>query len=87
MAPTMLLLDEPTAALDADARAEVLSCLRQLAADYDVPLLLITHQLSDIAELCDHTVYLLMTSSTVPQPTYSPIRIYHSQPGRMPAPF
>jgi ABC-2 type transport system ATP-binding protein len=56
-APTLLLLDEPTAGLDPAARAEVWAAVRSLvAAGTDV--LLTTHYLEEADELADQVVII-----------------------------
>ena len=56
-APRLLLLDEPTANLDAEAQAEVFELLRQLAAD-GVGVLIVVHDLTLAAAYCDRLVLL-----------------------------
>jgi molybdate transport system ATP-binding protein len=45
--PRALLLDEPARGLDAPLRAELYSILRQVRTDYNVPMLLVTHDLEE----------------------------------------
>ena len=49
--PAVLLLDEPTAALDAHTRAQVRLELRDLLREVDIPTLLVTHDFEDAAAL------------------------------------
>ena len=51
--PDVLLLDEPTAALDAHTRADVRGELRGLLRDLGLPVLLVTHDFEDAAALAD----------------------------------
>ncbi len=55
--PRLLLLDEPTANLDADAQAQVLELLRDLAAD-GVGVLVVLHDLTFAAAFCDRLVLM-----------------------------
>jgi iron complex transport system ATP-binding protein len=55
--PRLLLLDEPTANLDAEAQAEIFELLRQLAAD-GVGVLIVVHDLTLAAAYCDRLVML-----------------------------
>ncbi len=55
-APRMLLLDEPFAALDGRARRDFIELLLQLTADTSLPLMVVTHQVEDVAELADEVV-------------------------------
>jgi peptide/nickel transport system ATP-binding protein len=51
--PTLLIADEPTTALDVTIQAQVLEVLKDLVADTDAALLMITHDLGVVAGLCD----------------------------------
>jgi len=55
--PALMLLDEPTANLDAGAQAEVCALLRELAAD-GVGVLVVLHDLTLAAAYCDRVVLL-----------------------------
>ena len=52
--PRLLIADEPTTALDVTIQAQVLEVLKDLVADTDAALLMITHDLGVVAGLCDH---------------------------------
>ena len=56
--PRALLLDEPFAALDKALRHSLRSELAQLQAELKIPMLLITHDEDDIANLADDVVYI-----------------------------
>lgn len=49
--PKLLLLDEPAQGLDAPLRAEFYATLRQVRADFQTPVLLVTHDLDECFEL------------------------------------
>jgi peptide/nickel transport system ATP-binding protein len=51
--PALLILDEPTTALDATVEAEVLDLIRGLRSEFDTSLLFISHNLAVIAKMCD----------------------------------
>jgi peptide/nickel transport system ATP-binding protein len=51
--PKLLIADEPTTALDVTIQAQVLEVLKELVADTNAALLLITHDLGVVAGLCD----------------------------------
>lgn len=56
--PDLLVCDEPTAGLDATTRRRVLELLAELAAERDLGLLVVTHDLACVAEHCDRVVVL-----------------------------
>jgi len=51
--PTLLIADEPTTALDVTIQAQILSLMRDLRKDRGTSIMLITHDLGVIAEMCD----------------------------------
>ncbi|MHB1570834.1 MAG: ABC transporter ATP-binding protein [Solirubrobacteraceae bacterium] len=51
--PALLILDEPTTALDATVEAEVLDLILNLRAEFGTSLLFISHNLAVIAKMCD----------------------------------
>lgn len=56
--PVLLIADEPTTALDATLQAQVLDLLCELRAEYNVALLLITHDFGVIAEMADRVAVM-----------------------------
>ncbi|SEE99440.1 polar amino acid transport system ATP-binding protein [Streptomyces sp. 3213] len=55
--PEVLLFDEPTSSLDPEATREVLSVMRELAAD-GMTMLLVTHELPFAREVSDRVVFV-----------------------------
>lgn len=51
--PRILLLDEPTSALDVSVQAEILNLLRQLRTQRRLSCVLVSHNLSVVAHMCD----------------------------------
>lgn len=51
--PEMLIADEPTTALDVTIQAQILDLMRNLRSKMDTAIILITHDLGVVAEMCD----------------------------------
>ena len=56
--PQLLIADEPTTALDVTIQAQILDLLRRLKREMGMALLLITHDLGVVAEMCDQVVVM-----------------------------
>ncbi len=56
--PALVIGDEPTTALDVMVQAQILQLLEQLRRDLGLSLILITHDLSVIAETCDRALIM-----------------------------
>jgi oligopeptide/dipeptide ABC transporter ATP-binding protein len=56
--PKLLIADEPTTALDVTIQAEILELLRGLKDDFDLSMLLITHDLGVVAETADRVAVM-----------------------------
>lgn len=56
--PALLLADEPTTALDVTVQAQILDLFSQLRRDFQVAMILITHDLGVVSEVCDHTLVM-----------------------------
>src|SRR5947199_7823192 len=54
--PRVLFLDEPTAGLDPQSRAELLEHVRGLREQHGVTLLLTTHYMEEADQLCDQVL-------------------------------
>jgi len=56
--PDVLIADEPTTALDVTVQAQIMELLHELQQDTGMGLLLITHDLGVVAEVCDRVVVM-----------------------------
>jgi ABC-type dipeptide/oligopeptide/nickel transport system ATPase component len=56
--PPLVIADEPTTALDVTIQAQVLELLRDLKAQFNLALLLITHDFGVIAEMTDRVAVM-----------------------------
>ncbi len=56
--PTLLLMDEPVSALDEPSRRDVLDHLDRVLARLSVPVIYVSHSLSEVAKLAAHLVWL-----------------------------
>jgi ABC-type dipeptide/oligopeptide/nickel transport system ATPase component len=56
--PRLVVADEPTSALDVTVQAAVLTLLKSLIADAGASMLLITHDLGVVAQMCDDVVVM-----------------------------
>jgi peptide/nickel transport system ATP-binding protein len=65
-APKLIIADEPTTALDVTVQAQILSLLKERAAATGAAVLLITHDLAVVAQLCDR-VYVMYRGEVVEQ--------------------
>jgi len=51
--PELLIADEPTTALDVTIQAQVLELMRNLRKEFNTAMIMITHNLGIVAEICD----------------------------------
>ena len=56
--PSLIVADEPTTALDVTVEAGILDELRRLCDEFDVAILLITHDLGVVSETCDRVTVM-----------------------------
>lgn len=56
--PSLLLMDEPLAALDHQRKQEILPYLERLHQNFDIPILYVSHSMDEVARLADHIVVL-----------------------------
>ena len=56
--PSLLIADEPTTALDVTIQAQILELMAELQRDSNMSVLMITHDLAVVAEVCDRVVVM-----------------------------
>ena len=78
--PELLILDEPTTALDVTIQAQILDLIRGLRQRVNTAVLLITHDIGVVEEVCDEVLVMyggrLMEWGTVGQVTADPKHPY-----------
>ncbi|MEC2346128.1 ABC transporter ATP-binding protein [Paenibacillus barengoltzii] len=58
--PELLIADEPTTALDVTIQAQVLELMRALQQEFGMSILLVTHDLGIIAQMCDEVAVMYL---------------------------
>ena len=58
MDPLLLIADEPTTALDVTLEAQIIHLIQELRAEFDATIMVVSHNLGLIAELCDDVVVM-----------------------------
>ena len=58
MDPMLLIADEPTTALDVTMEAQIIHLIRELQSEFEATIMLVSHNLGLIAELCDEVVVM-----------------------------
>jgi oligopeptide/dipeptide ABC transporter ATP-binding protein len=56
--PKILIADEPTTALDVTTQAQILELIRRLRTEFDSAVIVITHDLGVVAEICDDVLVM-----------------------------
>ncbi len=78
--PKLLIADEPTTALDVTIQAQILDIMKRLAGELGTSIILITHDLGVIAEICSDIVVMyggmMMEKGTVDDIFYNPQHPY-----------
>lgn len=58
MNPSLLIADEPTASLDVTIQAQILELLRTLKSEYNMSVLMVSHDMGVIAQHCDKVMVM-----------------------------
>ncbi len=58
--PALLIADEPTTALDVTTQAQILELMQQLQRDVGMAIMLITHNLGVVAEICEQVIVMYL---------------------------
>lgn len=66
--PKLMIADEPTTALDVTIEAQILHLMRNLQKEKETSIIMITHNLGIVAELCDY-VYVMYAGKIMEQTT------------------
>lgn len=74
--PKLLIADEPTTALDVTTQAQIIELILQLHADFDMAVLLITHDMGVVAEAA-HRVVVMYAGQVVEE---APARLLFANP-------
>lgn len=77
--PGLLIADEPTTALDVTIQAQVLEMMKNLKEQYNTSMLMITHDLGIVAEICD-TVSIIYAGRIVEHGTLEDVFDYTRHP-------
>lgn len=56
--PRLLLLDEPLASLDQERKSRILPLLRRVQESFQIPMILVSHDLGEIRSLAEHLIVL-----------------------------
>lgn len=78
--PKLLIADEPTTALDVTVQAQILELLKEIQTVNDMSIILITHDLGVVAEMCDEVIVMyagrIVERSNVEELFYNPKHPY-----------
>ena len=85
--PSVLIADEPTTALDVTVQAQIMALLRGLRSEYDMAVVLITHDLALVAEEADRVAVMyagnIVETGTVSEVFANPQASLHQGPAEL----
>jgi peptide/nickel transport system ATP-binding protein len=78
--PKLLIADEPTTALDVTIQAQILLLMKRLCAEHGSALILITHDIGVVAQMCDHVAVMyagrIVETGTKKEVLFDPLHPY-----------
>jgi oligopeptide/dipeptide ABC transporter ATP-binding protein len=78
--PKLLIADEPTTALDVTIQAQILLLMKRLCAEHGSALVLITHDIGVVAQMCDNVAVMyagkIVETGTKSEVLYDPLHPY-----------
>ncbi len=74
--PAILIADEPTTALDVTVQAQILDLMRELQAEFDSSIILITHNLGVVSQMADYVAVMYLGKIV----EYSDVRTIFHEP-------
>jgi oligopeptide/dipeptide ABC transporter ATP-binding protein len=81
--PALLIADEPTTALDVTIEAQILELMRDLQQEFGMSIILITHSLGVVAEMCERIIVMylgkIVERATTDDLFYTPKHPYTQQ--------
>jgi peptide/nickel transport system ATP-binding protein len=78
--PSLLIADEPTTALDVTTQAQIMELMQSLQAEFGMAIMLITHNLGVVAEVCEQVIVMylgeIVEQAPVDQLFHEPLHPY-----------